>query len=128
MTLTILKSTTSEGRVLLPETQRRSTREVMSGCSVVEDQDDDTGIDQAGPPGVCELPVAPPDYRILLMVDDDGTPLVELRVHKRAEDRDLVPELRAWFDRVRQKPPIQLLDSIPEGSATKTGCYSEGPQ
>lgn len=56
--------------------------------------------------GVWEERSAPAGYRQFRSVADDGTELVSLRFHWRAEERDVVPGLRAWLN--RSDPIIRL--------------------
>jgi hypothetical protein len=58
--------------------------------------------------GVFEMPFLPADYRGFYMVAEDGTLLAEIRVHKRAQERDFVPGFRAWLDRADPRPETQL--------------------
>lgn len=60
------------------------------------------------PRGVYEDASAPAGYRQFRAIADDGTELVSLRVHWRADERDLVPGLRAWLNRA--DPIIRLLE------------------
>lgn len=59
--------------------------------------------------GVFEDPSQPAGYRQFRMIADDGTELVSLRFHWRAEERDMVPGLQAWLNRC--DPVIRLLES-----------------
>jgi hypothetical protein len=58
--------------------------------------------------GVFEERSAPAGYRQFRAIADDGTELVSLRFHWRAEERDVVPGLRAWLNRA--DPIIRLLE------------------
>lgn len=53
--------------------------------------------------GVYDAPFPPADYRGLYMVSEDGTLLVEIRVHRRAMEKDLVPGFRGWLARIEEK-------------------------
>lgn len=84
---------------LLVNHLKRQRKSVMSAVQAVETPD-------IAPPvngGVYEMPLLPPDYRGLYMVAEDGVLLVEIRVHKRALEKDLVPGFRAWRQRVTEK-------------------------
>jgi len=59
--------------------------------------------------GVYESPCPPEGYRSYEGVAEDGTLLFEVRVHHRAEERDIVPGLRAWLNRA--DPIIRLASS-----------------
>jgi len=59
--------------------------------------------------GVFEDPSVPAGYRQFRAIADDGTELVCLRFHWRAEERDVVPGLRAWLNRA--DPIIRLLET-----------------
>jgi hypothetical protein len=59
--------------------------------------------------GVFEERSAPAGYRQYRAIAEDGTELVSLRIHWRAEERDVVPGLRAWLNRA--DPIIRLLES-----------------
>lgn len=58
--------------------------------------------------GVFEERSAPAGYRQFRAIAEDGTELVSLRFHWRAEERDVVPGLRAWLNRA--DPIIRLLE------------------
>lgn len=58
--------------------------------------------------GVYEDPSPPAGYRQYRSIADDGTELVSLRVHWRAEERDVVAGLRTWLN--RSDPIIRLLE------------------
>lgn len=70
-------------------------------------------IPEGAPPplarGVFEDPSVPAGYRQFRAIADDGTELVCLRFHWRAEERDVVPGLRAWLNRT--DPIIRLLET-----------------
>jgi hypothetical protein len=59
--------------------------------------------------GVFEDASIPAGYRQFRAIADDGTELVMIRFHWRAEERDLVPGLRAWLNRA--DPIIRLVDA-----------------
>lgn len=54
------------------------------------------------PRGVDAVPSPPQGYRVFRAVADDGTELLYLRVHRRANDRETCPDpvlvLRRWLD------------------------------
>lgn len=56
--------------------------------------------------GVWEERSAPAGYRQFRSIAEDGTELVCLRFHWRAEERDMIPGLRAWLN--RSDPIIRL--------------------
>lgn len=56
--------------------------------------------------GVIEDRSQPAGYRQFRAIAEDGTELVSLRFHWRAEERDVVPGLRAWLNRA--DPIIRL--------------------
>jgi hypothetical protein len=56
--------------------------------------------------GLVEDRSQPAGYRQYRLIAEDGTELVCLRLHWRAEERDLVPGLRAWLNRT--DPIIRL--------------------
>lgn len=58
--------------------------------------------------GVFEDASQPAGYRQFRMIADDGTELVSLRFHWRAEERDMVPGLQSWLNRC--DPIIRLLE------------------
>jgi len=63
---------------------------------------------------VYDVPFAALHYREVRMVSDDGVLLVEIRVHERAREGDLVPEFRAWLARIeereaRKRSPLSLV-------------------
>lgn len=62
--------------------------------------------------GVFEERSAPAGYRQFRAIAEDGTELISLRFHWRAEERDVVPGLRAWLDRA--DPIIRL---VPDASS-----------
>jgi hypothetical protein len=63
--------------------------------------------------GVYEDPSPPDGYRRLRAIAADGTELVNLCVHRRAENRDPVPELREWLDAVDpQRPNLTLAGDL----------------
>lgn len=66
------------------------------------------GAPAPAPRGVFEERSAPAGYRQFRAIAEDGTELVSLRYHWRAEERDLVPGLRAWLN--RSDPIIRLLE------------------
>jgi hypothetical protein len=84
---------------LLTNHLKRQRRSIMTAVQAAVEPD-------IAPPvagGVYEMPLVPPDYRGLYMVAEDGVMLVEIRVHKRAIEKDLVPGFRAWRQRVTEK-------------------------
>lgn len=58
--------------------------------------------------GLVEDRSQPAGYRQYRLIAEDGTELVCLRIHWRAEERDIVPGLRAWLN--RSDPIIRLLE------------------
>lgn len=58
--------------------------------------------------GLIEDRSQPAGYRQYRLIAEDGTELVCLRIHWRAEERDIVPGLRAWLNRA--DPIIRLLE------------------
>lgn len=58
--------------------------------------------------GLIEDRSQPAGYRQYRLIADDGTELVCLRIHWRAEERDIVPGLRAWLNRA--DPVIRLIE------------------
>lgn len=78
------------------ERQRRSIMEAVRA-------DDERTPLQAFARGVYDAPFPPSGYRGLYMVAEDGTLLVEIRVHKRAQEKDFVPGFRAWLTRIEEK-------------------------
>ena len=78
--------------------------------------------------GVFESPCPPENYRAFEGVAEDGTLLFEIRVHRRAEDRDIVPGLRSWLNRVDPingtTPKLVLV----RGSGPKRRAVREAPR
>lgn len=73
-------------------------------------------------PGVYQMPFLPADWRGLYMVADDGELLVEIKVHRRAQEKDLVPGFRAWRQRIVEKEtrelhPLSLLTTPDDAGA-----------
>lgn len=102
---------------LIANHEKRQRRSIMKAVQAF----DDTAPVQQIPRGVYDAPFPPPDYRGLYMVAHDGTLLVEIRVHKRAQERDLVPGFRAWLERVedRERLEKQGLELIPRDGDAK---------
>lgn len=73
------------------------------------------GVPEPLPRGVFEDPSPPAGYRQFRAIAEDGTELVNLRFHWRAEERDVVPGLRAWLN--RSDPIIRLLDDASDSSS-----------
>jgi hypothetical protein len=65
--------------------------------------------------GVIEDRSQPAGYRQFRAIAEDGTELVSLRFHWRAEERDVVPGLRAWLNRA--DPIIRLEPGASESSS-----------
>ena len=56
--------------------------------------------------GVYDMPFPAPEYREVRMVSDDGVPLVDIRIHDRAQCAQLadpVPMLRAWLEQIYEQ-------------------------
>lgn len=89
---------------LLATHKKRQQRSVMRVLTAADEQIAAAPTSR----GVFEMPFPAADYRGLYMVAEDGTLLVEIRVHKRAQERDFVPGFRAWLDRSDPRPEAQL--------------------
>lgn len=74
------------------------------------------GAPEPLPRGVFEDKSQPAGYRQFRAIADDGTELVCLRFHWRAEERDVVPGLRAWLNRV--DPIIRLVEPASDQPAS----------
>lgn len=93
---------------LISNHMKRQRRSIMSAVAATEEQNGLPLI--AG--GVYDSPFPPPEYRGLYMVSDDGVLLVEIRVHQRAQEKDLVPGFRAWRERIREKEAREKLSLV----------------
>lgn len=49
------------------------------------------------------MPFPGPEYKGLYMVADDGVLLVEIKVHDRAREADLVAFIREWRERIHER-------------------------
>lgn len=76
--------------------QRRSIMEAVRAA-------DESAPLQPFARGVYDAPFPGHGYRGLVMVAADGELLVEMRVHKRAQEKDMVPGFRAWLTRIEEK-------------------------
>jgi len=95
---------------LISNHEKRQRKSIMSAVRAADESNADSIVAR----GVYDAPFPPADYRGIYMVAADGVLLVEIRVHKRAQERDLVPGFRAWLKRVeekelREKQPLELV-------------------
>lgn len=99
---------------LIANYEKRQGRSIMRAVRA----NDETNPVQAYARGVYDAPFPAENYRGIYMVADDGTLLVEIRVHKRAQEKDMVPGFRAWLQRVeekekRERQPLELVTLDP---------------
>lgn len=84
---------------LISDHRKRQDRSIMRAVTAA----DEPSAAPLPPGGVYEMPFPAPQYRGLYMVSEDGVLLVEIKVHERAQEKDLVPGFRAWRERIRVK-------------------------
>lgn len=84
---------------LVADHAKRQRRSIMEAVRA----GDDTTPLQPFPRGVYDAPFPGHAYRGLFMVAPDGELLVEMRVHKRAQEKDMVPGFRAWLTRIEER-------------------------